>query len=102
MQLRKWIAVSMAWLVLSPLGMAYAAEANVPRATGIVDQAPSKASPTMTVSDVVYNVAKGIVVHASATRTVPLSLVRVKQKIEFTTTGEGPGSRGTITEIWLK
>jgi hypothetical protein len=101
MSFRKWMAVYVSLLALSPLGLAQAAEGTAPRSTGVVDQIATKNNKTMIVGDVVYNVSPNVVVHASATRTGPLSLVRVKQKIQFTTTGEGPGSRGTITEIWL-
>lgn len=101
MNLDKFVFVLTAALLLSPLGVAQSAEVGA-RSSGVVNQTPTRSDSTMIVGDVVYNVAKNVVVHATATRTVSVDVVRANQKIQFTSTGGGPGRRATITEIWIQ
>lgn len=75
--------------------------ADSPYRDGVVNQLPSKTDPRIVISDQIYDVAKNVVVRRSATATVPIQLVRTGQKIRFLVSGEGPGVRGTVTEIVL-
>lgn len=73
--------------------------ADLPAREGVIDQLPTKSDPRMVISDQIYNVAKDVVIRRSASITVPISMLRPGQKIRFTVVGEGPGVRGTVTEI---
>ncbi len=101
MKMGKTLALLIAAFTLSPLGAAQSAD-DVARTSGIVNQVPSRANNTIIVGDVVYNVAKNVVVHASSARTSTIDIVRQNQKIQFVSSGGGPGTHATITEIWLQ
>ncbi len=98
----KRFAIAVGFLAFAPFGLTNAADIGTTRLSGVVDQVPNRNDRTIIVSDVVYNVPTSIVVHATATRTISVDLVRVKQKIQFVTNGGGPGVRANITEIWLQ
>jgi hypothetical protein len=70
--------------------------------TGVIDQVPTAANPTLIINDYAYAVSPSVVVRTpTSSRSIPVQTLRVKQYVGFTVSGEGPESRGQVTEIWV-
>lgn len=89
-------------------GFLTAQAANLPKGypatfqrSGMIDELPGDGNQTMVISDVRYLVAPNLSVHTLQLPKASLASLRIQQRIGFSLVGQGPGTKGTITEIWV-
>ena len=69
--------------------------------SGVVDELPGSGNQTMVISDARYLVGPGLVVHTPQLPRASIASLRISQRIGFSLTGQGPGTKGTVTEVWV-
>jgi len=69
--------------------------------SGVIDELPGGGNQTMVISDARYLVGPGLVVHTPQLPKASIASLRTAQRIGFSLTGQGPGTKGTVTEVWV-
>lgn len=69
--------------------------------SGVIDELPSDGNQTMVISDMRYIVGPGLVVHTPQLSRASIASLRTKQRVGYSLTGQGPGTKGTVVEVWV-
>ena len=69
--------------------------------SGVIDELPGEGNQTMVISDARYLVGPGIIVHTPQLPRASITSLHASQRIGFSLTGQGPGTKGTVIEVWV-
>lgn len=69
--------------------------------SGVIDELPGEGNQSIVVSDARYFVGSGLVVHTPQLARASIASLHTTQRIGFSVRGQGPGTKGTVTEVWV-